>query len=67
MPHFTERPLKLWLIAALCFARAHTAIAEDIPRDAAGYTEYVAARLRAELGDAAILLRWTPTGWEVVN
>jgi len=57
MPHFTDRPLILWLIAALCFAFAHTAIAEDIPKDAAGYTEYVAGQLRAEFADAAIAVK----------
>jgi hypothetical protein len=57
MPYFTERPLKLWLIATLSFACAHTAIAEDIPKDAAGYTEYVAGQLRAELADAAITVK----------
>jgi uncharacterized protein YtpQ (UPF0354 family) len=53
----TQRPLKLWLIAALCVALAHPAIAEDIPKDPAGYTEYVAGQLRAELADAVIAVK----------
>jgi uncharacterized protein YtpQ (UPF0354 family) len=57
MPHCTERPLNLWFIAVLCFAFAQTAIAENIPKDAAGYTEYVAGQLRAELADAAIVVK----------
>ena len=55
MPHCTDRAVKSWFLIGCYFVFAHTAIAEDIPKDPAGYTEYVAGQLRAGLADAAIV------------
>jgi hypothetical protein len=42
-------------VGALALALALPAIAEDIPKDQAGFTEYVAGRLRVEIGGEAVV------------
>jgi hypothetical protein len=42
-------------VGALTLALTWPAIGEDIPKDQAGFTEYVAGRLGAEIGDASVV------------
>jgi hypothetical protein len=44
-------------IAALSLAFSLAVSAQDIPKDAAGFTDYVAAQLRAELTDTPIVVK----------
>jgi hypothetical protein len=51
MPGFTEVQFKSGSLGALSLAFSLTVIAQDIPKDAARFTQYVAGQLRADLGD----------------
>lgn len=46
---------------SVCFLAAaafvSSALAQDVPRDEAGFTEYVAAALRKQLGDASVVVK----------
>jgi hypothetical protein len=44
-------------IAALTLVLALRAVGQDIPNDEAGFTEYVAGRLRAEVGDSTVVVK----------
>jgi uncharacterized protein YtpQ (UPF0354 family) len=48
---------KCWLAAALSLAYSLTATAGDIPKDEAGFTEYVAGLVRAEVTDAPVTIK----------
>jgi uncharacterized protein YtpQ (UPF0354 family) len=57
MSNFMELPFKPWSIAALAIAYSLNASAGDIPKDAAGFTDYVAKQFWVEIGDSAIVVK----------
>src|SRR5450432_1632966 len=45
------------LLASIAFAAAGLSLAQTIPHDPAAFTEYVATKLRAEAGDASVVVK----------
>jgi hypothetical protein len=57
MSNLINAAFKCWLVAALSLAYSLTATAGDIPKDQAGFTEYVAGLVRAEVTDVPVAIK----------
>jgi hypothetical protein len=57
MTNCMELAFKPFLIAALSLAYSFNASAGDIPKDEAGFTDYVAKQFRVEIGDSAVVVK----------